>query len=252
MSGGTAMVTGAGTGIGKAIAIALAKNGYDIVISYYSNEPGAIQTCQDIRKMGRQAFAVRADLSEISGIKQLFRESRTYFDHLDVFVNTSGITKKSRFLETSEEMIDALYRLDLKGAFFCIQHAANWMIQAGIPGSIVVISSNNHKAHFPQASAYGIMKAALTKLTEHAAMELARYKIRVNTIAPGWTDTGAARLGDKESTYYKIPLKRWCHPEEIGEAAVFLSSEAAQSITGATLIMDGGAVLLSDKPETYE
>ena len=70
------------------------------------------------------------------------------------------------------------------------------------------------------------MKAALTKLTEHAAMELARYKIRVNTIAPGWTDTGAARLGDKESTYYKIPLKRWCHPEEIGEAAVFLSSEA--------------------------
>ena len=130
-------------------------------------------------------------------------------------------------------------------------YAKQYFVRHNIRGSIVVISSNNDRAHFANASAYGAVKAALTKTAEHAAVELAAYGIRVNVIAPGWTDTGEARMGKMEDTYYKIPLKRWCKTDEIGKAAVFLSSEAAASITGCRLVMDGGALLLSDKGEKY-
>lgn len=114
-----------------------------------------------------------------------------------------------------------------------------------------MISSNNDRAHFANASAYGVIKAGLSKLAEHAAIELASYGIRVNVIAPGWTDTGEARMVQKEDTFYKIPLKRWCTPKEIGQAVLFLCSDMAHSITGTRLVMDGGALLLSDKPEKY-
>ena len=181
----------------------------------------------------------------------MFSEFKKHFNRLDVFINNAGITEKSAFLETTEEMFDKMCDVDFKGAYFCTQNAAKIMIDNNIEGSIIMISSNNAYAHFADVSVYGSVKAAMTKMAEHIAIELAKHKIRVNTIAPGWTDTGAARLDAKEETYYKIPLCKWVEPEEIAQTALFLSSSSANSITGATIVMDNGALLVSDKRERY-
>lgn len=247
----TALVTGGGTGIGKGIAIWLAKCGYDVAISYYGSAAGAEETVKTVRQYGRKAAAIRANIGDVTEIRSMFREFLTYFDRLDLFVNNAGITKKASFLETEEELFDQICAVDYKGAFFCIQEAAKIMIEKEINGSIVLISSNNAKAHFADVSVYGSAKAAAQKLAEHAAIELARYGIRVNSVAPGWTDTGAARLDAKEETYYKIPLQKWTTTQEVAKTVAFLADEGAASITGTTIVLDNGALLVSDKRERY-
>ena len=247
----TAFVTGGGTGIGKGIAVSLAKSGYDVAILYRGSEEGANDTLERIRHFGRKAAAIRADVSKKSDIDNMFSEFANHFERLDLFVNNAGITLKSSFIETSEEIFDAVCSVDFKGAFFCMQNAAKFMIDKNIKGSIVLISSNNAKAHFADVSVYGSVKAAAQKMAEHAAIELAKYGIRVNTVAPGWTDTGASRLDDKESTYYKIPLKKWASVDEVADAVKYLASHSARSVTGVTLTVDNGALLVSDKRERY-
>lgn len=247
----TAFVTGGGTGIGKGIAVSLAKSGYDVAISYRGSEEGANDTLERIRHFDRKAAAIRADVSKKSDIDNMFSEFANHFERLDLFVNNAGITLKSSFIETSEEIFDAVCSVDFKGAFFCMQNAAKFMIDKNIKGSIVLISSNNAKAHFADVSVYGSVKAAAQKMAEHAAIELAKYGIRVNTVAPGWTDTGASRLDDKESTYYKIPLKKWASVDEVADAVKYLASHSARSVTGVTLTVDNGALLVSDKRERY-
>ena len=247
----TAFVTGGGTGIGKGIAVSLAKSGYDVAISYRGSEEGANDTLERIRHFGRKAAAIRADVSKKSDIDNMFSEFANHFERLDLFVNNAGITLKSSFIETSEEIFDTVCSVDFKGAFFCMQNAAKFMIDKNIKGSIVLISSNNAKAHFADVSVYGSVKAAAQKMAEHAAIELAKYGIRVNTVAPGWTDTGSSRLDDKESTYYKIPLKKWASVDEVADAVKYLASHSARSVTGVTLTVDNGALLVSDKRERY-
>lgn len=246
-----AFITGAAVGIGKSIALTLAEKGYDIAISYRSSEEKANEVISQIKAMGRKAVMIKGDISKYEDIKYMFEQYREAFDTLDVFVNNAGVTEKASFLETTPLLFDKICDVDYKGAYFCMQEAAKLMIEKHTEGSIIVISSNNATAHFADVSVYGSAKAAVTKLAEHIAIELAKYKIRVNTIAPGWTDTGAARLDAKEETYYKIPLTKWAEPSEIGEAAAYLSSPAAKSITGTTLVIDNGALLVSDKRERY-
>ena len=244
-------VTGGATGIGKSLAIEFAKEGYDVAFSYRSNEAKANAVLEEIKNHDAKAVAIKADLREFSQISNMFCELQKHFERLDVFVNNAGITITSPFLETTEETFDCVCDVDFKGAYFCIQHAAKLMIEKDIKGSIVLISSNNAFTHFGNVSAYAPVKMAATKFAEHAAIELAKYGIRVNTIAPGWTDTGAERLGNPADTYYKIPLKKWVNPKEIADTAMFLSSPAAASITGATILMDNGATLVCDKREKY-
>ena len=247
----TALVTGAGTGIGRGIALELAREGYDVMVHYCGSVEGARHVCKEVEAMGRIAVPCQADISAVEQIRSLFAVCRREFNHLDVFVNNAGLTMKAPFLETTEEMFDKICGVDFKGAYFCIQEAGRFMAETGTQGSIVLISSNNAMAHFGDVSVYGSVKAAATKLAEHAAIELAKYGIRVNTVAPGWTDTGADRLDAKENTFYKVPLKRWATPGEIGKTVCFLSSAAAASVTGAALVVDGGALLVSDKAEKY-
>ena len=249
MSRKTALITGGGTGIGKGIAVELAKDGYDIAFSFMSSIEQAKKVQNEIEALGRKTVAIQADLSKVSGVNKMFDEFEENFERLDLFVNNAGVTEKSPFLETTEAIFDSMCNLDYKGAFFGMQRAAKYMIKTGIQGSMVVISSNNAKAHFADVSVYGSAKAAVTKLSEHVAIELAKYKIRVNVIAPGWTETGAARLDDKESTFYKIPLNNWTTPEEIADAVKYLAN--AKSVTGITLVIDNGALLVSDKRERY-
>ena len=247
-----AIVTGAGTGIGKGIAYELAKAGYDVAVHCNGSTEGAEEVCAAIRRdFGRKTAVIKANLAEYAGVQSLFDEFLKQFDRLDLFVNNAGVTKKSFFLETEESLFDLMVNVDYKGAYFCMQRAARIMVDKGIRGSMVLISSNNARAHFAEVSVYGSVKAAIQKAAEHMAIELAQYGIRVNTIAPGWTDTGASRLDAKESTYYKVPMQRWTTPEEIGKAVLYLADDAAASITGDTLVIDGGALLVSDKCERY-
>ncbi len=246
-----ALVTGAGTGIGRGIALCLAKAGYDVGLHYCSSSAGAASAAEEIRALGRKAEIFGADLRNTDAIAALFRQFEECFGAPEIFVNNAGITKKAPFLETTPELFDEICDVDYKAAFFCMQAAARSMVKENIRGSIVLISSNNAFTHFGSVSVYGSVKAAATKLAEHAAIELAKYGIRVNTICPGWTDTGAARLDNKLDTYYKIPMQRWTTPEEVGKAVLYLSGEAASSITGISLVIDGGAMLQSDKPELY-
>ena len=247
-----ALVTGAGTGIGKDIAYELARAGYDVAVHCHGSTEGAIAVAERIQKdFGRKTAVIRSNLANLDGVKALFSEFLTHFDRLDLFVNNAGVTKKSEFLETEEELFDLIVNVDYKGAYFCMQNAARIMAERKIHGSIVLISSNNAKAHFADVSVYGSAKAAIQKAAEHMAIELAKYRIRVNTVAPGWTETGAARLDAKESTYYKVPLGRWAQTNEIAHAVLYLSDDMADSITGTTLVIDGGALLVSDKAERY-
>ena len=244
----TAIVTGAGTGIGQGVAITLGQNGYDVVVHYNS---GAEDACRRIRDCGGRAWPVQADLSAMSGVRELFAQAMEKLGHLDLYVNNSGITRKSDFLETTEDFFDRMVDVDLKSAYFCVQAAAREMVCRDTKGSIVIITSNNGIQQRPNLSVYGTLKAGLIKLGRHAAMELAKYQIRVNTIAPGWTATPRTMELDETTTYNTIPLKRWCRPEEIGHMILFLASPWAASITGNCLVADGGAVLQSDLAETY-
>lgn len=246
-----AIVTGAGTGIGQGIAITLGQNGYDVVVHYNASAAGAEETCRQIRQAGGNAWSVQADLSSQAGVGSLFRQAMEKLGGLDLYVNNSGITRKSDILETTEEFFDQMVDVDLKSAYFCIQAAAKEMVSRETRGSIVIITSNNGLQQRPNLSVYGTMKAALMKLGRHAAMELAKYSIRVNTIAPGWTATSRTNVQNERATYNTIPLKRWCQPEEIGHMVLFLASPWAASMTGNCLVADGGAMLQCDSAEAY-
>lgn len=246
-----ALVTGAGTGIGKAIALELARAGYDIGIHCNSSTAGADEVAADIRALGRCAKTYSADLSDLTAISRLFSGFIADFGRLDLFVNNAGITLLAPFLEMTPEDFDRNLAVDFRAPYFCCQEAAKIMKDQAGAGNIVIIASNNAYCQFARASAYGSMKSGLVKMSRHIALEMSKYGIRCNSISPGWTDTKAARLDEKETTYYKIPLHRWVQPEEVGKTVLFLDSLAAASITGADIVMDGGARLLSDKGERY-
>ena len=300
-----ALVTGAGSGIGRGIALGLARAGYNVAIHYNSSEESALEAVRLAEGYGVRSAAIGGSLASKAGVDALFCEYGKQFGRLDLLVCNAGVTKTADFESLDEVDFDLMYSLDLKGAYYCIAAAARLMPRVGsgcdvgdsgkterdgagcaaysqterdgarcaahsqperdgaahtnrgMPDtdsrgpSIVVIASNNAHMQTPRAAAYASVKAGLVQLARHSAAELAHLGIRVNTISPGWTDTGSPRLGKKEDTYYKIPLKRWCRPEEVAAAVIFLDSTAAASVTGAELVMDGGASLISDRPERY-
>ncbi len=245
-----AFVTGGGTGIGAGIARELLNEGYDLSISYCGSKAGAEEIVEYGKSLGRKVIAIKADISKVTDIEKMYVKFKSEFSHIDLFVNNAGLTKKATFLETTEELFDQVCGVDFKGAFFAMQNAAKIMSEQK-SGNIILISSNNTIAHFADVSVYASVKTAAAKLAEHMAIELAQFGVRVNIVAPGWVDTGAARLDAKEETYYKIPLKKWATSEEVAKAVIYLASDYAASITGATLVMDNGAVLVSDKRERY-
>ena len=244
-----ALVTGAGGGIGQGIAIVLGKNGYDVAVHYFSSPEGAEKTCGIIRDAGGRAQAFQGDLSKVADVQRVFDESVSWLGGLDLYVNNSGITLLSPFEETTEEIFDRLVSVDFKSAYFCVQKAGRVMSEHG--GNIVIISSSNAFQQLPGAAVYGSVKAALCKLTRHAAAEYAKYGIRVNCVAPGWTATARTLKNDPHITDHLLPLKRWAQPEEIGQMVLFYDSPAASSVTGNILLADGGATLLSKPAADY-
>ncbi len=245
-----ARVTGAGRGIGKGVALQLARAGYDLGIHYSTSASGAEDTAAQCRALGAQTGLFQADIRHVDEIRAMFDAFEARFDHLDLMVNNAGVTRFQPFLEATEDMFDTVVGTDLRGTYFCAQAAARNMTAHGVKGVIINISSNHALGCWPIASFYAAAKAGVDKLGKNIAMELAPYGIRVVTIAPGYThvpENDRPMTPEREARlnafYSRIPAGRFAEPREIGDAVVFLASEAAGYITGTTLSIDGGALL---------
>lgn len=246
-----ALITGAGKGIGRGIAHVLAGEGYDVALHYCGSAAGAHAEAELIRTASGRAETFQADLSSLQGVRSLYEQFRAKFDRLDLLVYNSGITICRPMKELTEADFDALNGVDWKGGFFTIQLFTELMKECGAHGSVAIITSNQAHMVFPGGSVYGSVKAALGQFTRYAAMELAPFGIRINAIAPGWTDTKDPRLGEQEVTFPLIPLRRWATTEEVGRLVAYLGSQWAGSITGTEILMDGGACLASKAQDFF-
>ena len=229
-----ALVTGAGHGIGKGEAIELAKAGYDVCISYCGSEEQAKDTVEKVRALGRRSMAIKADLTRLDDIDPMFDTLEREFGNID-------------------EMFDTITNVDLRGTFFCAQRAAKDMIRHGTRGCIINTSSVHRGTNYPKASVYGPAKAAVYKLTQHMALELAPYGIRVNSVSPGYIKvTDPNVVTDREKMLVsRIPAQRTGQPEEIAAAVLYLISDAAKYVTGSDITVDGGQLLPSAVDNTY-
>lgn len=238
-----ALVTGASKGIGKAVAIALAAQGYDIGVNYNSYVKGALDTVHEIEKSGQNALAIHADVGKIQDIDRMFSEFESTFGRLDLLVNNAGVSMFAPFLQVTEEMWDTVNSIDWKGSYFCAQRAARIMVRTHTPGVILNVSSNQKDGCWPTASIYGPVKAAIAKFTRNAAFELAPYGIRVVAIAPGYTDVGWPLDNPIHDAKINIPLKRFATPSEIAQVICRMVSDEFGYMTGSCLDIDGGALL---------
>ncbi len=239
----TALITGASKGIGRAVAICLAQNGYDIGINYNSHREAAEQTAQIVRSHGAEALILHADVGSCVQITEMFSQFTETFGTIDLMVNNAGVSMFAPLLQVTEQMWDQVNDIDWKGTYFCTQRAAQLMIDTQKQGVILNMSSNQKDGCWPTASVYGPAKAAITKFTRHAAMELAPYGIRVVAIAPGYTDVGWPADNPVHEAKGKIPLRRFATPEEIAQVIYRLTSDEFSYMTGSCLDIDGGALL---------
>jgi NAD(P)-dependent dehydrogenase (short-subunit alcohol dehydrogenase family) len=241
----SALVTGAGRGLGRAIAKTLAQAGYEVGIHYNVSSTGAESLYEEIRKTGGEALLLKADLSDLKQLNAMYDTFFDRFKKIDVLVNNSGITAYMPLLEATPEHFSLLVNVDFRATYFGTQRAAKNMIAHGIHGSIVNLSSCQKELMLTAASVYGPLKAAIHRFTKHAALELAVHKIRVNCISPGHIKvTDPNVVGPREvEQIARIPWHRVGRPEEIGHAVLFLVDEKADYITGTDLQVDGGIVM---------
>ncbi|MFA6102955.1 MAG: 3-oxoacyl-ACP reductase family protein [Victivallaceae bacterium] len=245
MKNKTALVTGASNGIGKSIALMLAEEGIDVAISYFSDEKGAEDTKKKIESLGVKALVIQADTGKAKDIDMLVAKTLETFAKIDILVNNAGIFLSSDFFEISEEMFDRTIDVNLKGCFLMMQKVAKHMVQKGIHGRIVNISSALAVTGCEFHPHYAASKAGVNMLTKAGAHSLAPYGITVNAIMPGTIETNANRIQlSDEATAREIlsrtPLKSYGKPENISEAVKYFISENAGWTTGSILAVDGG------------
>ncbi len=253
LTGKTALVTGASKGVGKGIALELGKEGCNVAVNYHTDEQGALETVAALERMGRTAFAVRADVGSAVEVAAMFDEVLRRVARLDVLVNNAGVQTWKSLLELTEAEWDRVIDTNLKGCFLCTQQAARHMKDSG-GGSIVNIGSGCNKLAFPRLVDYTASKGGIEMFTKVAACELGRYKIRVNCVAPGAIEIERTRLeaGDYAGTWSALtPLARIGTPEDVGRAVVFFAGDHSDFITGQTLWVDGGLFAKPAWPYEY-
>jgi NAD(P)-dependent dehydrogenase (short-subunit alcohol dehydrogenase family) len=241
----TAFVTGASQGLGAALALRLAQDGFDVAVS--GTRLTNLETTVDTLKAnGAGVVAVQLDLNSQESIEQAMAQVVREFGELDVLVNNAGITTRSLAVDTTREEWQSIIDVNLTGTFFMCQQMGRHLIAQQRAGCIVNIGSTHGVVGFPQRSAYGVSKAGISQMTRMLAIEWAPHKIRVNGVAPGTVATpsrvaffGADPKGFSEMIA-RVPLARLCEMDEVAAMVSYLASPAAQYVTGQTLLLDGG------------
>lgn len=241
-----AIVTASDSGIGKACALHLAQQGFDIGITWHSDEQGARATAQEVMKHGVRAETVQLDLSQLPAGVQALEQLITRLGRIDVLVNNAGTMRKAAFLEMPFDDWRQIFTVDVDGAFLCSQLAARRMVKQGEGGRIINITSVHEHTPLPEASAYTAAKHALGGLTKSMALELVKHNILVNAVAPGAIATPMNDMDDsdvKPGAEPSIPLGRMGATREIASLVAWLCSDGASYTTGQSLIVDGGFML---------
>jgi NAD(P)-dependent dehydrogenase (short-subunit alcohol dehydrogenase family) len=250
------LVTGAGTGIGQGIAIALAEMGADVALHYRGSAEGALEAVKRIESFGRRATIIPGDLSVVADCLRVVDEAAAFLGGLDALVNNAGITTTVDFLDVTEEQFDRSYNLNIRGQFFCAQRAVRHMVARGralqardpggwwAGGSIVNISSVHAALGAPGHSVYAGTKGAINAWTRELAVELLPYHIRANVLAPGTIEVPSYWRKSpgytREAGNAVVPWGRVGLPEDVGYLAAYLISDGSEFMTGSVLYFDGG------------
>jgi NAD(P)-dependent dehydrogenase (short-subunit alcohol dehydrogenase family) len=243
-----AIVTAGDSGIGKATAVLLARRGFDVGVTWRSDEQGAEDTASEIVAAGRRAEVTHLDLSDAARGARAVGALADALGGVDVLVNNAGTGDSTPFLEVGLAKWREILEVDLTGAFCCVQEAARRMVQTGAGGRIVNVTSIHEHVPLPGSSAYCAAKGGLGLLTKVMALELAQHDITVNAVAPGEIATpmtGNEDVDPRTVERAAIPLGRPGHAREIAELIAFLASPGASYITGASYIADGGLTLMA-------
>ena len=246
LSGKTAVVTGGSRGIGRAIALRLAEQGADVCISYKGNKAAADGAVAEMTAMGRVAFAVQADATEMDAAKTLIEAALGRLERIDILVNNAGITRDDLIMRMKPEDWNDVIDTNLSGTFWTIKAATRPMMKAR-SGRIINITSVSGQAGQMGQANYSSAKAGLIGLTKATARELASRGITCNAVAPGFVVTELTKDLDPkllDAIKGQTPLGRFATPEEIGSAVAFLASDEAAYITGQVLAVDGGLVMM--------
>jgi NAD(P)-dependent dehydrogenase (short-subunit alcohol dehydrogenase family) len=236
-----ALITGAGRRLGRAIALDLAKNGYEILLHYFQSHSGAMQTAAEIQNAGRSVHLLRADLTHTEQIEPMVAQGFEKFGQIDLLVNNAGVFIRKKIPDTCEADWDYIFNLNLKAPFFCAQAVARHMLQSG-GGKIINLASVGGILPYANHCAYSTSKAGLIMLTQCLARELAP-SILVNAIAPGSIAFPAETSPTGQMPLENIPLGRFATPEEVADLVLFLA-EKANYMTGQVFPLDGGRLLV--------
>ena len=242
LEGRTALVTGGSRGIGKAIAVALAKEGADVAVNYQSNDAAAAEVVEEIQQMGRQAVTAKADVSDPLETYRMAQAVMEEFGHIDILVNNAGVTSDKSFINMDHATWRKVLAINLDGVFNCTKVCIDQMVEQSYGRVVNITSVIGQIGNFGQAN-YAASKAGVAAMTKSLAKELASKGITVNAVAPGFIETEMV-LAIPESAQTKllnlIPLRRFGKAEEVAQMVVFLCSSDGDYVTGAELEVNGG------------
>ncbi len=247
LTGMVALVSGANQGIGRGIALALAKSGADVVINDLEHTAASDELAAEIEKQGRRALVVAADVADRAAVDAMVASTVDQLGRLDIAVANAAFSERDLFTEANLDAFQQTFDVTFWGAFNLLRASSLQMIEAGNGGSIVCIGSPHASFAIPRSMAYNSAKAAVEQMARTAAIELVDHRIRVNIVCPGWIDTpGERRFATEEQITAgaaKLPWKRLGRPDEIGRGVVFLCDPQSDYVTGSTLRIDGGISL---------
>jgi 3-oxoacyl-[acyl-carrier protein] reductase len=250
LAGKRTLVTGAGTGIGREVALEFARQGADVAL-HYAVDPGAVTASEEIKAMGRRAVALQADFDSVDQVCSMADKAIEFLGGIDCLVNNAGITLNKPFLKVTREQFDRVFHVNFRAQYFLTQRVVEAMLGTG-GGAICNLTSIHGLSGAPEHSLYASTKGAIIAYTRTLAVELAHKNIRVNAIAPGWITVenyfkavpGFTEEIARETTREKIPAARAGQPLDVAKLAAFLCGDDSSYIIGQTIVVDGGTTSL--------
>jgi NAD(P)-dependent dehydrogenase (short-subunit alcohol dehydrogenase family) len=256
LDGKLVVVTGAGTGIGRGVALELARQGADVALHYATSAQGALEAVAQIQAMGRRAIAIQGNLGEVAECRRVVDEAAAFLGGLDSLVSNAGVTLTLGFFDVTEDHFNRIYHLNARGEYFCTQQAVKHILARGevlrrqfpdrpwAGGSVVTVSSVHGLVGCPGHSVYAGTKGAINAFTRELAVELCPLHVRLNVLAPGTIEVPSYWKTDpnytREAANTSVPWGRVGLPEDVGYLAAYLISDASEFMTGQVLYFDGG------------